>query len=136
MKRYIFALLLAVISFSTVSAQSSMTDDQVMQFVLKERSAGTSQAQIVTKLMQKGVDINQLRRIKAKYERQSKNGDLGLVKDETVGKTEDGMRVNNGDTRETLAMKGSKSKLKGKNSKYNKYNKYKKKNSKSTDNDV
>ena len=136
MKRYIFALLLAVISFSTVSAQSSMTDDQVMQFVLKERSAGTSQAQIVTKLMQKGVDINQLRRIKAKYERQSKNGGLGLVKDETVGKTEDGMRVNNGDTRETLAMKGSKSKLKGKNSKYNKYNKYKKKNSKSTDNDV
>lgn len=136
MKRYIFALLLAVISFSIVSAQSSMTDDQVMQFVLKERSAGTSQAQIVTKLMQKGVDINQLRRIKAKYERQSKNGGLGLVKDETVGKTEDGMRVNNGDTRETLAMKGSKSKLKGKNSKYNKYNKYKKKNSKSTDNDV
>ncbi len=136
MKRYIFALLLAVISFSTVSAQSSMTDDQVMQFVLKERSAGTSQAQIVTKLMQKGVDINQLRRIKAKYDRQSKNGGLGLVKDETVGKTEDGMRVNNGDTRETLAMKGSKSKLKGKNSKYNKYNKYKKKNSKSTDNDV
>lgn len=136
MKRYIFALLLAVISFSTMSAQSSMTDDQVMQFVLKERSAGTSQSQIVTKLMQKGVDINQLRRIKSKYERQSKNGGLGLVKDETVGKTEDVMRVNNGDTREALAMKGSKSKLKGKNSRYNKYNKYKKKNSKSTDNDV
>ena len=136
MKRYIFVLLLAVISFSTVSAQSSMTDDQVMQFVLKEHTAGTSQAQIVTKLMQKGVDINQLRRIKAKYERQSKNGGLGLVKDETVGKTEDGLRTNNGDTRESLAMKGSKNKLKGKNSKY--YNKYKnkKKNSKSTDNDV
>lgn len=136
MKRYIFVLLLAVISFSTMSAQSSMTDDQVMQFVLKERSAGTSQSQIVTKLMQKGVDINQLRRIKSKYERQSKNGGLGLVKDETVGKTEDVMRVNNGDTREALAMKGSKSKLKGKNSRYNKYNKYKKKNSKSTDKDV
>ena len=136
MKRYILVLLLAVISFSTVSAQSSMTDDQVMQFVIKEHAAGTSQSQIVTKLMQKGVDINQLRRIKAKYERQSKNGGLGLVKDETVGKTEDGLRTNNGDTRESLAMKGSKNKLKGKNSKY--YNKYKnkKKNSKSTDNDV
>ena len=135
MKRYILVLLLAVISFSTVSAQSSMTDDQVMQFVIKEHNAGTSQSQIVTKLMQKGVDINQLRRIKAKYERQSKNGGLGLVKDETVGKTEDGLRTNNGDTRESLAMKGSKNKLKGKSSKY--YNKYKnKKNSKSTDNDV
>ncbi len=121
MKKYLFALLLAVVSFSTVSAQSSMTDDQVMQFVLKEHSAGTSQAQIVTKLMQKGVDINQIRRIKAKYERQSKNGGLGLVKDETVGKTEDGMRTNNGDTKESLIQKSilKKNKLKNKKKKKN-----------------
>ncbi|MDO4991829.1 MAG: SLBB domain-containing protein [Prevotellaceae bacterium] len=119
MKRYFLALLIAVISFSTVSAQS-MTDDQVMQFVLKEHSAGTSQAQIVTKLMQKGVDINQIRRIKAKYERQSKNGGLGLVKDETVGKTEDGMRVNNGDTKESLAQKKLNRKNKNKNKKNSK----------------
>ena len=121
MKRYLFVLLVAVISFSTVSAQSSMTDDQVMQFVLKEHSAGTSQSQIVTKLMQKGVDINQIRRIKAKYERQSKNGGLGLVKDETVGKTEDGLRTNNGDTKETLAQKSmmKKNKLKNKKKKKN-----------------
>ena len=124
MKRYILVLFLAVISFSTISAQSSMTDDQVMQFVLKEHAAGTSQAQIVTKLMQKGVDINQIRRIKAKYERQSKNGGLGLVKDETVGKTEDGLRTNNGDTKESLAqrsmMKKNKLKNKNKNKKKNK----------------
>ena len=120
MKRYIFVLLLAVISFSTVSAQSSMTDDQVMQFVLKEHTAGTSQAQIVTKLMQKGVDINQIRRIKAKYERQSKNGGLGLVKDETVGKTEDGLRTNNGDTKESLAQRSIMKKNKLKNKKKNK----------------
>ena len=121
MKRYLFVLLVAVISFSTVSAQSSMTDDQVMQFVLKEHNAGTSQSQIVTKLMQKGVDINQIRRIKAKYERQSKNGGLGLVKDETVGKTEDGLRTNNGDTKETLAQKSmmKKNKLKNKKKKKN-----------------
>ena len=121
MKRYLFALLVAVISFSTVSAQSSMTDDQVMQFVLKEHNAGTSQSQIVTKLMQKGVDINQIRRIKAKYERQSKNGGLGLVKDETVGRTEDGLRTNNGDTKETLAQKSmmKKNKLKNKKKKKN-----------------
>lgn len=117
MKRYILVLFLAVISFSTMSAQSSMTDDQVMQFVLKEHAAGTSQAQIVTKLMQKGVDISQIRRIKAKYERQSKNGGLGLVKDETVGKTEDGLRTNNGDTKETLAQRSMMKKNKQKNKK-------------------
>lgn len=120
MKRYILVLFLAVIGFSTMSAQSSMTDDQVMQFVLKEHAAGTSQAQIVTKLMQKGVDINQIRRIKAKYERQSKNGGLGLVKDETVGKTEDGLRTNNGDTKESLAQRSMMKKNKQKNKKKNK----------------
>ena len=120
MKRYILVLLLAVISFSTISAQSSMTDDQVMQFVLKEHTAGTSQAQIVTKLMQKGVDISQIRRIKAKYERQSKNGGLGLVKDETVGKTEDGLRTNNGDTKESIAQRSIMKKNKQKNKKKNK----------------
>lgn len=117
MKRYILVLFLAVISFSTMSAQSSMTDDQVMQFVIKEHAAGTSQSQIVTKLMQKGVDINQLRRIKAKYERQSKNGGLGLVTDETVGKTEDGLRTNNGDTKESIAQRSIMKKNKQKNKK-------------------
>ena len=54
MKRYVI-LLIALMAFTaTTSAQSSMTDDQVMQFVVKEHNAGTSQAQIVTKLMQRG----------------------------------------------------------------------------------
>ena len=126
MKRYLFALFIAVFSFSIVSAQSSMTDEQIMQFVVKEHKAGASQSQIVTKLMQKGVDISQIRRIKAKYERLSKNGGLGLVMDETVGKAEETMRSNNGDTRESLGLaKNGKTKLKnkkknGKNSKSSK----------------
>ena len=41
-----------------------MSDEQVIQFVTKEHAAGTSQAQIVTKLMQKGVDISQIRRVR------------------------------------------------------------------------
>ena len=115
MKRYLVLLLLAVISFSTVSAQSSMTDEQIMQFVVKEHKAGASQSQIVTKLMQKGVDITQIRRIKTKYERLSKNGGLGLVMDETVSKAEETMRSNNGDTRESLGLtKNSKTKMKTK----------------------
>ena len=40
----------------------SMSDEQVLQYVVEEYQKGTSQAQIVTKLMQKGVDINQIRR--------------------------------------------------------------------------
>lgn len=53
-------------------AQSTMTDEQVMQFVVEENQSGTSQAQIVTKLMQNGVDIDQIRRVRQKYERLAK----------------------------------------------------------------
>ena len=40
-------------------AQSGMTDDQVIRMIQREQKAGSSQAQIVTKLMQSGVDISQ-----------------------------------------------------------------------------
>lgn len=81
------------------TAQSSMTDDQLMQFVIKEHNAGTSQQQIVTKLMQRGVDIQQIRRVKAKYERQIKQSGLGNVADKAVGDAETRMRQNNGKTK-------------------------------------
>lgn len=80
-----------------VMAQSSMTDDQVMQFVIKEHAAGTSQAQIVTKLMQNGVDIVQIRRVRKKYDRQINNRGLGVVADESVSTAEDRMRKANGE---------------------------------------
>ena len=117
MKRYLFALFIAVISFSTISAQTSMSDEQIMQFVIKEHNAGASQSQIVAKLMQKGVDISQIRRIKAKYERLSKNGGLGLIMDETVSKAEETIRVNNGDTRDNVGQKNGKRQKNKKNNK-------------------
>ena len=80
---------------SAVMAQSSMTDDQVMQFVLTEHNNGTSQSQIVTKLMKKGVDINQIRRVRQKYEKQIKAQGAGAIADEAVDKTSKIMRTNN-----------------------------------------
>ena len=53
----------------TVSAQR-MTDSQVVDFVKKEQAKGTNQQDIVTKLLQKGVTTDQLRRIRQKYEAQ------------------------------------------------------------------
>lgn len=95
----ILTILILFIACSQAIAQSTMTDEQVLQFVIREHDAGTSQAQIVTKLMQKGVDINQIRRIRQKYERQMKDGGLGIVEDETMMKTEKTLRQNNGDTK-------------------------------------
>ena len=100
-KLLIIAFLLGFCSIGSF-AQSSMTDEQVMQFVLKEYERGTSQAQIVTKLMQRGVDINQIRRVKNTYDRMQKNQGLGTVDDGTSATSR--MRVNNGDTKEMEAQ--------------------------------
>ena len=79
MKRLIIQLLFLAFVPLMAAAQSTMTDSQVIKFIMKEREEGTSQAQIVTKLMQRGVDIQQIRRVKKKYEREAKQGGLGVV---------------------------------------------------------
>ena len=80
----------------TLSAQS-MSDDQVMKYIIKEHNAGTSQAQIVSKLVAKGVDINQIRRIRKKYEKEIQGKSLGAVADKAVDDAGQMMRKNNGD---------------------------------------
>ena len=85
----------------SASAQtSSMTDDQVMRLVVKEHERGTSNAQIVTKLMQQGVDISQIRRVRNKYERQMKQGGVAGASEEVASKDATRLRTNNGKTRE------------------------------------
>ena len=96
MKKTIIYIILLMLFPISIMAQSSMTDEQVMQFVLKEHEAGTSQSQIVTKLMQNGVDISQIRRVRTKYERQINDKGMGVVADETASKAESRMRKNNG----------------------------------------
>lgn len=73
-----------------------MTDEQILKFVMKENAEGTSQAQIVTKLMQKGVTIEQIRRVKDKYERQAKNKGLGTVSSKDSEEDNGRQRKNNG----------------------------------------
>lgn len=87
--------------FTNVMAQSSMTDSQVAEFVQKEAAKGTPQSQIVTRLMQNGVDISQIRRVKKMYERQKQNLGLGST-DQTTQPTSR-LRTNNGKKNEEEA---------------------------------
>ena len=94
MKRLIvFVMFLSLIP-TGIMAQSSMTDSQVADFVQKEAAKGTSQSQIVTRLMQNGVDISQIRRVRKMYDRQKQN--LGLGSDEQADRTSSRLRTNNG----------------------------------------
>ena len=94
MKKFIIFIILAALLPLGAAAQSSMTDEQIVKFVMQENAAGTSQAQIVTKLMQKGVDIDQIRRVKKKYERMAKNQGLGMATDAEEGTSNNRLRGN------------------------------------------
>lgn len=96
MKKHIILFLFALLLPCYATAQSSMTDEQILKFVMKENAEGTSQAQIVTKLMQKGVTIEQIRRVKDKYERQAKNKGLGTVSSKDTEEDNGRQRKNNG----------------------------------------
>lgn len=108
MKRLLFAYILVVFFALGGWAQSSMSDSQVIEFVLKEQKAGTSQADIVAKLLQRGVNSQQLTRIKRQYERQKKGSGLGNVSDETLTKGDSRLRENNGNKKEDVTGKEGK----------------------------
>lgn len=101
MKKFFAIALLTVLLPMAAMAQSSMTDDQVAQFVLKEHESGTSQQQIVTKLMQRGVDIQQIRRVRKKYENQASGKGLGYVGDGNTNGSDNRLRTNNGKGKST-----------------------------------
>ena len=97
-----FALFLALsISVSLpMIAQSGMTDSQVMQFMIRENERGTSRDQIVTKLIERGVSIDQIRRIRTNYEKQKKGTVVGARDISGKSTDNDRTRKNNGDKRE------------------------------------
>jgi len=95
MKRTLILIMLLISIVSMGWAQSVMTDDQVLQYVIKEREKGTSQSQIVTRLLQQGVTAAQIRRIRKMQNDMQKEGTSSSM---TVGNSydKDRMRVNNG----------------------------------------
>ncbi len=86
-KKILLIWCMIVMTVLTAGAQS-MSDKQIINFVLKEQKAGTSQQQIVVKLMQRGVTIEQLQKVRKKYERSNKKTGLGTVKDDYSSDTE------------------------------------------------
>lgn len=61
-----------------------MSDQQILEFISTETKAGTSRKQIVTKLMQKGVKTEQIRRLRAQYGKQLSNQGLSGSADEIL----------------------------------------------------
>lgn len=94
-------LVFALLWGATVNvwAQVGMSDNQVMQYMVKENAKGTPRQEIVSKLIERGVSIEQIRRIRDKYEKQSKGNVMGARNISGVETGENRLRTNNGDKR-------------------------------------
>lgn len=90
-------LLTAVLGVVTaVGAFAQMTDSQVLEFYARESKAGTSPSQIVTMLIQRGVKVEQIRRLRDQYGSQMNGQAQSRTKTGTgTGNTVTTLRRNN-----------------------------------------
>jgi len=96
MKRYLF-LFLCVFCMTSGFAQG-MTDKQVMQYIARQHKAGKSQAQIMTALVQRGVSVDQVRRLRNQYSKQLEERGITVGADGTVNVPVDRLKANNDGT--------------------------------------
>ena len=89
-----FLLSTALCLATTLSIHAQMSDQQIIQFIAQEQKAGTSQSQIVTKLMQKGVKIEQIRRLRNQHTKQINKAGKSGEADAAVSEAESRMRQN------------------------------------------
>ncbi len=89
------AFLATILCFTTIcGAFAQMSDSQVLAYISRETRAGTSQSQIVTGLMQRGVQMEQIRRIRNQYDSQINNQGLSAAADGAVSMVSDRMQGN------------------------------------------
>lgn len=106
-------LLLLLLFMPLAALAQSMTDNQVLDLIKRETTAGSSRSQIVTKLVQRGVNIDQIRRVRAQYEKQIRSRGLSGAADEATSELNSRMRSNNSEITEeiTSGKNGTKSQL-------------------------
>ena len=92
MKKFLLATALCLIT--TLSIHAQMSDQQVIAFIAREQKAGSSQSQIITKLMQKGVKIEQIRRLRNQYAKQLNKAGKSAQADAAVNEMSSRMRQN------------------------------------------
>ena len=74
MRKY---LVLSFLLFSGLSAFAQMSEDRIIQYVQEQQAKGVPQEQIVYNLNQRGVTLQQLPRMREKYEKQQTTGVMG-----------------------------------------------------------
>lgn len=109
MKKYVVFFLMLL---CCTIANAQMSDQQVLKFIQQEQKAGTNQGQIVTKLMQRGVKVEQIQRLRKQYDQQLKQRSMQGAADAAVSAADSRMRKNNAkDQQLTAGQQGTSTEL-------------------------
>ena len=106
MRKYLVMLCLSVLTGTQLLAQETMTDEQVKTYIQRELKAGTARSRIVTSLMQKGVKVEQIRRVRDNYAQERLGQQMsGSSKD--IGRMRANTSVDEDQQETSVAQRGS-----------------------------
>lgn len=92
MKRKNLLIFLALSFFSPTMAQR-LSDQQAIQIAIQEKNSGASETDIATKLMQRGVTMEQIQRIRGQYAQQITKHGMDDTVDNAIGDAAARMRT-------------------------------------------
>ena len=98
--RKIFLLTLLFFSLSPTAFGQSMTDSQILQYVMQQKKMGKAESDIAQELLKKGATLEQIQNMRQKYASQLEKSGMGQVADKAIGDATERMRQNNGALRE------------------------------------
>lgn len=94
MKKIFFTFLMSFCLVSVAFGQT-LSDAQLIQIAVQERNSGTSETEIVKKLMEKGATLEQINRLRNQYASQVNRTAVSGTPDNASTNVDSRMRVNN-----------------------------------------
>ena len=89
-----------MLSLSLQGYAQSMSDTQILQYVMQQKKLGKAESDIAQELLKKGATLEQIQQMRQKYASQLEKTGMGQTADKAIGDATDRMRKNNGALRE------------------------------------
>lgn len=92
--------MLLSLGLSLTAFSQSMSDTQILQYVMQQKKLGKAESEIAQDLLKKGATLEQIQKMRQKYAKQLEQTGMGQTADKALGDASDRMRKNNGALRE------------------------------------
>ena len=100
MKKIVFLMLMSLSLSTTAFGQQSMTETQILQYVMQQKKLGKAESDIAQDLLKKGATLEQIQKMRQKYASQLEKASMGGVADKAIGDAQNRMRQNNSPLKE------------------------------------